>query len=376
MEREFQIFVKPVGACCNLNCSYCYYLGKRDLYKGLGSLLMDEDVLEKYIISHIEATTNDLIMFSWHGGEPLLAGKAFYKKALEIQTRNRPAGKTILNGIQTNGTLIDEEWAQFIAEENFIVGISLDGPEEFHNRHRRDNSRGPTFTRVMHSFDLLMKHGVVPEILCVLSSFNSGSPLKIYDFFRSLSVNYLTFLPLVVRNTDSGTGTSPDSVSAEAFGNFLIAVFDEWVEKDIGKIKIQIFEEAARTAFDLEHTLCIFKKECGGVPVVEHNGDFYACDHYVNREHFAGNINERSIAEMLDSPEQKEFGNKKLITLPRYCIECPVRSMCNGECPKNRFINTPGGEAGLNYLCSGYRKFFIHCLPFIEALRIAWLNEQ
>jgi uncharacterized protein len=373
--RDFQIFAKPVGASCNLRCSYCYYLGKKDLYPATRSFVMSEELLEKYIIQHIEASTDQVIMFSWHGGEPMLAGIDFYKKAINLQQKYMPAGRTIINGIQTNGTLIDDNWARFFASENFVLGLSIDGTEEFHNKHRRTGLHTTTFRQVMNGFEVLRQHGVIPEILCVLSSFNAGSPGVIYNFFRKLEVNYITFLPLVLPQPDSITGVSPDSVPAEEFGKFLICVFDEWIEKDIGRMKIQIFEEAARTAFNQEHTLCIFKVNCGGVPVVEHNGDFYSCDHYVDEEHLIGNIKDRSLTNFLDCSKQKAFGKAKSSTLPDYCSQCSVKPMCNGECPKNRFIKTPDGESGLNYLCSGYKLFFTHCQPFIEAIRIAWENQ-
>ncbi len=367
--REFQVFVKPVGSLCNLRCSYCYYLGKKDLYPGLKSFRMMDEILENYIIQHIEATTDEVIFFSWHGGEPSLAGLDFFKKAVRLQQKYLPAGKLIQNGIQTNGTLLNDEFCRFLADEHFIVGISMDGPEEYHNKHRRMADNKTSFDQVLDGYKRLQKYGIVTEILCVLNSNNAQFPLVIYDYFKLLEVRYITFLPLVIRQKGSKTGVSEDSVSPEDFGRFLCTVFDEWVQKDIGRIKIQLFEEASRKAFDQEHTLCIFKVNCGGVPVLEHNGDFYSCDHYVEKKHFLGNISERRLSDFLDSREQKDFGDAKSETLPAYCIECSVRDMCNGECPKNRFINTPEGEPGLNYLCSGYKLFFNHCLPFVEALR-------
>jgi len=331
---------------------------------------MTDDLLEKYIIQHFEASTDKVVMFSWHGGEPTLAGLDFYRKALKLQRKHLPSGYKIVNGIQTNGTLLNDEWCRFLANENFLVGISLDGPQEYHDRCRVSSGGRPTFSIVMNGYDLLKKYRVTSEILCVLNSFNSLYPLTIYDFFKSLEAEYMTFLPLVIQIPDSKKGVSDSSVDPAAYGEFLIKVFDEWVAKDIGKVRIQVFEEAAHTAFYQEHTLCIFKVTCGGVPVVERNGDFYSCDHYVNRENLVGNINETTLAGLLDSPRQKAFGKAKQSTLPRYCRECEVLEMCNGECPKNRFIHTPDGEPGLNYLCPGYKLFFNHCKPFVEALRI------
>lgn len=374
INREFQIFVKPAGAECNLACDYCYYLQNRKLSKGKDFLMSDE-ILEKYIISHLDAAGNGTVYFSWHGGEPLLAGLNFYRKVVELQNRHKPEGAVVVNGIQTNGTLIDEEWCRFFAKERFSVGLSLDGPERFQNAYRRNRDGLPSFTRAVNGYRLLKKFGVLPEILCVVSAENVMQPVILYNFFKRLGARYMTFLPLVERNPAMPKGVSLRSVPSEAFGIFLSKIFDEWVAKDIGRVKIQIFEEAARTAFGQDHTLCIFKKECGGVPVVEHNGDFYSCDHYVDERHRIGNIREMTIEGMLGSKKQTAFGTAKLNTLPRNCVYCEVREMCNGECPKNRFSVTPDGEPGLNYLCEGYKYFFNHCKPFIEAISQLWKNQ-
>ena len=375
MPAEFQIFVKPVGASCNLGCTYCYYLEKKDIYKVTGSLKMSDEILEKYIKQHIGASSDDKVFFSWHGGEPLLAGIDFYSKAVALQKKYLPPGRSAVNGIQTNGTLINDEWCRLFRTENFIIGISIDGPEYYHNKHRLTTTGEPTLSRVLKGFDMLREYKITSEILCVVSSHNSRDPIKIYNFFRELGARYITFLPLVEKDHSKASGASDASVKPEDFGRFLSSIFDEWTEHDIGRIKIQIFEEALRRAFNQEHTLCIFKPECGGVPVVEHNGDFYSCDHYVDSYHIVGDINNALLSDLLDSPRQKEFGIAKSKTLPRYCLECDVRDMCNGECPKNRFISTPDGEPGLNYLCSGYKLFFNHCKPFIDVLRKTWLNQ-
>lgn len=366
MYNDFQIFVKPAGAECNLRCSYCYYLEKKNLHGD--AFLMDEDVLERYIISHFEACPDNNVNFSWHGGEPLLSGIEFFRKVVALQKRYAPAGVTASNGIQTNGTLINDEWCSFFADENFYVGISIDGPAQFHNIFRINSSGADTFDRVMHGLSLLGEYGIVHEALCVINSVNVRHPLKIYDFFRQSGVQFISFLPLVGKQSDMPGGVSSATVPSKEFGVFLSTIFDHWVENGIGEIKIQVFEEALRPAFNQDHTLCIFKKTCGGVPVLEKNGDFYSCDHYVNKEHLIGNIKTESIADMLNSRRQIEFGRTKLDTLPAYCINCDVRDMCNGECPKNRFIRTPEGEPGLNYLCEGYKHFFNHCKPFIEAI--------
>jgi uncharacterized protein len=337
---------------------------------------MTDDVLEIYIRKHIQASTDDIVSFTWHGGEPLLAGIDFYRKVLKLQSANKPAGKTIVNGIQTNGTLLDDKWCNFLSEEGFVVGISIDGPGNLHNKYRRTRVDGTTFQKVIQGYELLMKHDIIPEILCVVNAENVKYPLIVYKFFKNLGARYITFLPLVEHDPDSSNGVSGKSVRSSDFGYFLSSIFDEWVEKDIGKIKVQIFEEAARTAFNQEHTLCIFKLNCGGVPVVEHTGNFYSCDHYVNSDHLLGNIRDHSLADFLESERQQIFGRAKSASLPGYCISCEVRSMCNGECPKNRFITTPDGESGLNYLCKGYKYFFNHCRPFVEAISAEWKSTH
>ena len=326
---------------------------------------MQDDLLELYIRQHIEASTEPVISFSWHGGEPLLAGIDFYKKVIALQKKWKPAGRTIINGVQTNGTLLDESWVKFFAEENFRLGISMDGPEDLHNQFRKTTDGEGSFQKVLHGYDLALLHGIDPEILCVLNADNVHHPLLIYRYFKKLGAKTMTFLPLVEHRVSGNGVVSNRSVRPEDFGTFLCTVFDEWIGQDIGKVKIQIFEEALRSAFNQEHTLCIFKPVCGGVPVVEHNGDFFSCDHYVDDEHRIGNIGEVTLTELLSSARQKTFGLSKL-SLPQFCFDCEVRMMCNGECPRNRFIHTPSGEPGLNYLCAGYKKFFRHCLPFVE----------
>ena len=373
--REFQIFAKPVGAACNLRCSYCYYLNKGKLNHANDSCLMPDDILENYIIQHIEASAGSTVSFSWHGGEPLLAGLDFFRKVVSLQRKYQPERSTIVNGIQTNGTLIDEKWCRFLSAENFVVGISIDGPGPMHNKFRVYRDKAPTLKQVLKGYELLQNHRIPCEILCVVSANNVKYPLVVYNFFKELGVKYISFLPLAEQNRTSLLEATGRSVPSLAFGVFLSTIFDEWVEKDIGKIKIQLFEEALRAAFDQEHTLCIFKEKCGGVPVIGHNGDFYSCDHYVDSAHHLGNILENSLGSLLDSERQQSFGQAKSTLLPLYCLECEVRSMCNGECPKNRFSKTPGGESGLNYLCKGYKHFFTHCRPFVDAIREVWKNQ-
>ena len=369
--QPFQIFTKPVGDHCNLYCSYCYYHTEKPHNKKKPTILNDDNLLEIYIRQHIEATTGDLVFFSWHGGEPTLAGIDFYRKAVRLQKKYLPAGKRLLNGIQTNGTLIDEEWCRFMQEENFIAGVSIDGPEKLHNQFRLDKTQKGSFKDAFRGFKLLQKSGIPLEILCVVSSVNENFAAEVYSFFRESGARYITFLPMVERDFQSATGVTKKSVNPVKFGKFLIEVFDEWIANDIGNIQVQIFEDTIGSVFTGDHTICIFKKNCGRVPVIESNGDFYACDHFVNKNHFQGNILENHISYFLNSVKQQKFGLAKSENLPDYCKACEVLVYCNGECPKNRFMKSPDREEGLNYLCSGYKLFFNHCRPFVEEVRKA-----
>ena len=373
---DFQVFVKPIGASCNLACNYCYYLNKSDLHNESVIGRMSDKLLEIYIIQHIQASSEQSIFFSWHGGEPTLAGLDYFRRITELQKKHLPENRFALNGIQTNGTLLNDEWCQFLKKENFIVGISIDGPERFHsaNRFRRDGKS--CFNEVIRGFQLMKTYEIPCEILCVVNAQNVGFPIEVYHFFKSLNAEFLTFIPLVERLSLKSNQVSERTVPAKAFGEFLCVLFDEWKTEDIGRVKIQIFEEALRTAFGLDHSLCIFKPVCGRVPVIERSGDFYSCDHSVNPEHFMGNIQEKTLSELLESPNQKAFGRAKLNSLPEYCLKCEVLTMCNGACPKDRFIETPDGESGLNYLCEGYKLFFNHCKPFVEEVAALWKSQQ
>ncbi len=287
-----------------------------------------------------------------------------------------PENRQALNGIQTNGTLLTDDWCQFLKEENFIVGISIDGPERFHSAHRFKKNGHPCFNQVLRGFNLLKSYKIPCEILCVVNAQNVWCPLEVYRFFKSLGAQFLTFIPLVEQLFPEKNEVTERTVPAKAFGEFLCTIFNEWKASDIGTIKIQLFEEALRTAFGLEHSLCIFKPVCGRVPVVEQNGDFYSCDHFVAPEHKIGNIADTQLSELLESTGQKAFGHAKLNSLPPYCRNCEVVSFCNGACPKDRFIKTPEGESGLNYLCEGYKLFFNHCKPFVEQVSELWRNGQ
>ncbi len=372
LPSEFQVFVKPVGARCNLHCRYCYYLDHENL-PGTKDRVMSESMLENYTRQLLEASVGRVAFFAWHGGEPTLAGLDFYRKAVELQRKYRLPGQEVVNGIQTNATLLDEDWCRFFSRENFLVGVSLDGPEKLHNQNRRNRSGKPVFKEVLKGLECLKKHGVIFEILCVVHRGNVGNPLEVYRYFRSLGARFISFLPLV---EDPGKGAMEESVPARAFGEFLVEVFEEWKSRDIGRVQVQIFEEALRTAFGQDHTLCIFKKSCGGVPVVEMNGDFYSCDHFVDPTHPLGNIGKESLSGLLAHPQQLAFGRDKWESLPRYCLDCEVLDMCHGECPKNRFLASPQGEPGLNYLCEGYRHFFNHIRPFARAVARAWQESS
>jgi uncharacterized protein len=374
--RGFQIFIKPAGAACNLSCRYCYYLGKGYLGREHGPARMPEDLLENAIAQHIAASPDELIRFSWHGGEPTILGLDYFRLIVDIQRRRCPAGRTIANGIQTNGTLLDEEWGRFLAAEGFAVGLSLDGARELHDRYRVTRRGSSTFEDTMRGYEILRRHGVPTDILCVVSAHNVRRPAEVYGFFKRIGASYVTFLPLVEPRPDLSDCVSPDTVPAEIWGDFLCSVFDEWVAADIGLVKVQIIEEAARTAFGQEHSLCIFRPVCGDIPVVDCNGDFYSCDHFVDVEHRVGNIRDMPLVELLDSPAQKVFGLAKLENLPRFCRACEVRVMCNGECPRNRFVRSPDGEPGLNFLCPGYKRFFSHVKPFIAEVAAEWRRQN
>ncbi len=374
--RGFQVFAKPAGAACNLACRYCYYLGKGPSDPESAPSRMSEDLLEDYIAQHIAASPDEIIRFSWHGGEPTVLGVDYFRKIVEIQRAYRPAGRTIANGMQTNGTLLDEEWGRFLAAEGFSVGLSLDGPRELHDRYRLTLAGRSSFDEAMRGYGILRRHGVPTDILCVLSAYSVRRPAEVYGFFREIGASYVTFLPLVERRPDAPGGVSPDTVPAEAWGDFLCAVFDEWVAGDIGRIKIQIVEEAARTAFGQEHSLCIFRPACGDIPVLERNGDIYSCDHFVDETHRIGNIRETPLFDLIEDPAQRAFGLAKLEKLPSACRACDVRVMCNGECPKNRFMRAPDGEPGLNYLCPGYKKFFGRVRPFVAEVAAEWRRQN
>lgn len=356
---ECLIMAKPAGPGCNMCCDYCYYLKKKALFTA-GPWRMPASLLEKYIIGRFEASSGPHTHFEWHGGEPTLMGLDYFRTIIDLQIKYKPEGRTVSNGLQTNGLLIDQEWAVFLSREKFSVGISLDGPKEFHDRFRKTADNCSTFDQVVRAFKFLHKNHVFCNVLCVLHSVNSVQPDTIYDFFRSIGVRYLQFLPLV----SAGEAT----VDPGEVGKFLIRIFDRWVAEDVGRIVIQIFDEALRTVYGMPHALCIHRETCGDVAVLEHNGDVFACDHFTDPEHLIGNMSELKLLDIVSDPKLIAFGRAKKDTLPRMCTECEVLSFCNGGCPKDRITKTSDGEDGLNYLCTAYKSFFLHASPELTRL--------
>ncbi len=374
--REFQIFAKPAGALCNLDCQYCYYLEKQSLYPETRSPRMSDDLLELYIVQQIAATPGEEILFSWHGGEPTILGLDYFRRIVALQRAHAPAGKRVANSIQTNGVLLTDEWCRFLAAERFGVGLSLDGPPALHDPYRTTKDTRGTHGHVMSAYRRLRRHGIPVDLLCVVHALNVRHPLEVYRFFKEIGAQYLSLIPLVEPRAGEPGGVSARSVPAEALGHFLCAIFDEWVRQDMGRLIVQVFEEAVRPAYGMGHSLCIFRPTCGDVPVIEHTGDVYQCDHFVTPAHRLGNIQATPLTALLDSPAQEAFGRAKQERLPRYCQACDVRTSCHGGCPKDRIIDAPDGEPGLNYLCAGYRRFFTHCRPYTERMAaIAWAGQ-
>jgi uncharacterized protein len=363
----FHLLAKPAGAICNLDCTYCFFLSKELLYPGSRFRMADE-LLETYIRQLIEAHRTPDITVAWQGGEPTLMGLDFFRRSIEYQAKHTRPGQRIINTIQTNGTLIDDEWAAFFKQHDFLVGISIDGPADLHDAFRVDKAGKPTFDRVMRGLGFLRAHGVEFNVLTTIQAANAGQPLRVYRFLRDeVGARYIQFIPIVERiNEDGrrllqeGATVSERSVTAEGWGRFLIDVFDEWVRRDVGTVFVQMFDAALASWAGAPPSLCIFAETCGDALALEHNGDVYSCDHFVEPKYLLGNINTESLIDLVASPRQRRFGEDKRDTLPRYCRECDVRFACHGECPKNRFIATPDGEPGLNYLCAGYMAFFRH----------------
>lgn len=360
----FHVMLKPRGAICNLDCAYCYYLSKERLYPG-SRFCMSDGLLEEYTRQYIKAQRVPEMTFAWQGGEPTLMGLDFFRLAVECQQKYRRPGVRIHNALQTNGITLDDEWCHFFRKHNFLVGISLDGPCELHDAYRVDKGGKPTFDRVMGGVELLKKHGVEFNVLTCVHAANADHPPEAYRFLRDeVGASFIQFIPIVERDNDTGfqegEKVTERSVAGRQYGDFLIAIFDEWGRRDVGRVFVQIFDVALAAWLGQRPGLCTFEETCGTALVMEHNGDLYSCDHFVEPQHRLGNIQEIPLIEMVGSKQQRQFGLAKRDTLPRYCRECQVRFICNGGCPKNRILRTPDGEPGLNYLCEGYKAFFTH----------------
>ena len=360
----FHIMLKPRGAICNLDCSYCYYLAKELLYPG-SRFRMAHDLLEDYTRQYIEAQRVPEVTFAWQGGEPTLMGLDFFRLAVELQQKYQRPDMQIHNTLQTNGTTLDDDWCTFFREHNFLIGLSLDGPREMHDIYRVDKGGKPTFDHVMAGLELLKKHSVQFNILTTLHTANVKHPLEVYHFLRDeVGTQFMQFIPIVERDNETGfqegKQVTSRSVNGQQYGAFLIAVFDEWVRHDVGHIFVQIFDVALAAWIGAPPGLCVFEETCGKALAMEHTGDVYSCDHFVEPRYKLGNLKQRPLLAMVGSSQQHQFGQAKRDTLPRYCRECPVRFVCNGGCPKDRILTTPDGEPGLNYLCEGYKAFFTH----------------
>jgi len=364
---RIHVLTKPTGAICNLDCSYCFFLDKEQLYPG-SNFRMSDEVLENYIKQLIASHKTKEVTVAWQGGEPTLMGVDFFQRAIAYQEKYRKPGMVFENTMQTNGTLLNDQWCEFFKENNFLIGLSLDGPKHLHDANRVDKKGGGTFDRVMRGLRLLQKHGVEYNILTTVNRINGEYPLEVYRFLRDeVGTTWIQFIPVIERLNDDGStlrqmgaNVSDHSVLPEQFGNFLSTIFDEWIRKDVGKIFVQTFEATVRSWLGMNPAMCVFAPTCGHGVALEHNGDLYSCDHYVEPEYLLGNIQDTFIAELVGSDRQQKFGQDKRDTLPKYCRECEVLFACNGECPKNRFLTTPDGEPGLNYLCAGYKIFFNH----------------
>jgi uncharacterized protein len=361
------VLAKPTGATCNLNCSYCFFLEKERLYPD-SRFRMTDEVLEAYIRQLIEAHRSDQVTVAWQGGEPTLMGVEFYRRAIAYQEKYKKPGMTFENTLQTNGTLLNDEWCEFFKANNYLIGISVDGPRDLHDAYRVDKGGRGTFDKVMRGLRLLQKHEVDYNVLTTVNRVNGDHPLRVYRFLRDeVGTEWMQFIPIVERmNADGrtlyqeGTTVSGRSVLPKQFGDFLIAIFDEWVRNDVGSVFVQTFEASARSWLGLPSAMCVFDATCGAGLALEHNGDVYSCDHFVEPKYLLGNIARQNMAEMLGSDFQHSFGDAKLESLPQYCKSCDVLFACHGECPKNRFVDTPDGEPGLNYLCEGYKAYFHH----------------
>lgn len=382
--RPLYLMAKPVGSVCNLACSYCYYLEKAHLYHPDGGgkgFVMSDALLERFIRQYIESQTMPQVLFTWHGGETLMRPLSFYRKVMELQ-RRYAGGRTIDNCLQTNGTLLTDEWCRFFRDNGWLIGVSIDGPREFHDAYRRNRQGGPSWYKVMKGIELLQRHGVEWNALAVVNNLNADHPLEFYDFFRSMGCHYIQFSPIVERLLPHADGRhlaapadagdiplAPYSVTPRQWGDFLCALFDEWVKRDVGSYFIQLFDATLAGWVGEQPGVCTLAETCGQAGVIEYNGDVYSCDHFVFPEYRLGNIQSQTITEMMYSPRQQRFGAAKRDTLPTQCRECRYLMACHGECPKNRFAHTATGEPGLNYLCEGYYRYFDHVAPYMDFMK-------
>ncbi|MBR0048588.1 MAG: anaerobic sulfatase-maturation protein [Prevotella sp.] len=355
--RPLYVMLKPAGASCNLRCQYCYYLEKASLYPQ-SPMVMSDELLQTFIRQYIEAQTMPQVLFTWHGGEPLLRPLSFYRRALQLQ-KLYSRGRQIDNCLQTNGLLLTDEWCEFLAENQFLVGISIDGPENIHDHYRRDVAGQGTFARVMKAIRLLQKHGVEWNAMAVVTNNSMYHPQEFYRFFKDIGCQYLQFTPIVERERHRPWQLTDASVTTEGWGHFLCGVYDEWVRHDVGRIFVQLFDAVLSNWVGQQPGICSLSAMCGHVAAMEWNGDVYSCDHFVFPEYKLGNINTHSLTEMMYGQQQRHFSSMKT-TLPRQCHECRYLTTCYGECPKNRFITDRYDNPGLNYLCNGYRQFFNH----------------
>ena len=386
--KPLYVMLKPAGAHCNLACKYCYYLEKNKLYPTAQRHLMSNEMLEQFTREYIEAQTMSQVLFTWHGGEPLLRSIDFYRKALSLQQKYA-GGRRIDNVIQTNGTLLTDEWCEFFAQNHWLVGISIDGPQPDHDHYRLTAAGKPSWKKVMQGIKLLKKHGVEWNAMAVVNAYNAYHPMEFYRFFKENGCQFLQFTPIVERLTRHEDGRtlasladkdeislSEASVAPEQWGYFLCAIFDEWVRKDVGKIFVEIFDCTLANWMGISPGICAYSKECGHAGVMEHNGDVYSCDHFVFPEYKLGNIRDHSLIDMLYGEQQQEFSRLKHSSLPRQCKECDMEFACHGECPKNRFMKDKYGDSGLNYLCPGYYHYYQHVAPYMDYMKQELMSQR
>ena len=386
--KPLYVMLKPAGAHCNLACKYCYYLEKDKLYPTAQRHLMSDEMLEQFTREYIEAQTMNQVLFTWHGGEPLLRSIDFYRKALSLQQKYA-GGRRIDNVIQTNGTLLTDEWCEFFAQNHWLVGISIDGQQPDHDHYRLTAAGKPSWKKVMQGIKLLKKHGVEWNAMAVVNAYNANHPMEFYRFFKENGCQFLQFTPIVERLTRHEDGRtlasladkdeislSEASVAPEQWGYFLCAIFDEWVRKDVGKIFVEIFDCTLANWMGISPGICAYSKECGHAGVMEHNGDVYSCDHFVFPEYKLGNIRDHSLIYMLYGEQQQEFSRLKHSSLPRQCKECDMEFACHGECPKNRFMKDKYGDSGLNYLCPGYYHYYQHVAPYMDYMKQELMSQR